>query len=194
MLHLNLCKRENWLSKPINLHSPTLNTAIWPTNSNWYIKGLPCWVYSRWIWRTYNLLFEGNCLQVPTFIFDIFCHLKIVAQSYYLYFSADANLQMQSVENRCGPQGIPNVLGEEEQTGVPAGRSRYERVSTGQFWPFIGGTEDPCRAVAWHALCARNKREVLTIRKLSPPLLIFCPLHSPGQFCQLIHSHKLIPN
>jgi len=156
-------------SKPINLHSPTLNTAIWRTHWNWYIKGLPCWAYSRWISRSYTLLFERTAFKYTRIKFNTFCHLKIITQSNDLfaggkvYFSAEAHLKIRSREKvytRLIGAKTTKYTSELNDVGKRHGKLaslrggwRYERVSTGQFWHFIWGKgrpEDPRRDVAWN--------------------------------------------
>lgn len=161
MLHLNSRKRTKWLPS-LSTHTlslakpPTLNTAIWPTNLNWYIKGLPCWVYSRRISRSYNLLFERNCLQVSILTATYFAVSQITTFDFY------------SVREKTNYY-------RRSRSGVLASKQRE--------WP---GLQIPTRHVARHPSslpvksthCAPcQDREVLTSQTLTLLfiLLILCP-------------------
>lgn len=141
-----------------------------------------------------------------------------------VYFSADTNPKIKSSEKVYeGLRGTIttkdilelNFVGIRQNKLVSLqGQGRYERVSAGQFWHFIWG-----KSLARESLqgCGMTSMPVFSVWSKHPmpsvpeprgrpwpsgpnpphPLSPYFALSSnpsTGRVCQLIHSHKLIPN
>lgn len=139
--------------------------------------------------------------------FTIFCRLKIITQSKgfvwreKIYFSADAIRGSEKVYEGLKGTKITKDISEKNYVGKRQsklvslqGQSRYERVSTGQFWHFIWGkglareSLQGCGMTSMPIFLVWSKHPMPSMpelrgrswpsRNLLPllSLLIFCPL------------------